>query len=106
MWLIPLALLGLAHAADLVDPKSLVSPRETHPPSWVYDPSHALSSQARADIDRAIDELDRATTSQIALVLMPTIGDETPRTFANALLRHWGVGQKGKNNGVVVLNVL
>jgi uncharacterized protein len=40
---------------------------------------------------------------QIAIVTVPTIGDDAIEDYALKILRDWGVGNKKTNNGVVIL---
>lgn len=46
---------------------------------------------------------DRATSTQIAVVTLPDLGSYAPAEMAFAIMDNWGVGQKGKNNGIVML---
>lgn len=47
--------------------------------------------------------LDKATTAQLVVVTVDSLNGETPEEFALNLGRAWGVGDKEKNNGIVVL---
>ena len=44
-----------------------------------------------------------ATGVQIALVTIPSLQGEPIEDVANTLYRAWGVGQKGKNEGILLL---
>lgn len=46
---------------------------------------------------------DRATSTQIAVVTLPDLGSYAPAEMAFAIMDNWGVGQKDKNNGIVML---
>jgi uncharacterized protein len=46
---------------------------------------------------------DDSTSNQIAVVTVPNLQGEDPIQFAVELGRRWGVGQEGRDNGVVLL---
>lgn len=72
---------------------------------WVSDPAGAISAR-QADINALISELERETSAEIAVVVLPSIGEFVPKEFATELFNHWGVGKKGKDNGILVLQIL
>ena len=51
-------------------------------------------------------ELEQKTTAQLVAVIVDTIGDSEIDEYANTLFRQWGIGQKDKNNGVLLLIAL
>ena len=46
---------------------------------------------------------ERATGNQLVVVTLPDLQGYDIATFSNLLARQWGVGQKGKNNGVLLV---
>lgn len=48
-------------------------------------------------------ELEEKTGAQVTVVVLKTIGDATIEEYAVELFRKWGIGQKGKDNGVLLL---
>jgi hypothetical protein len=48
-------------------------------------------------------DLEAATNVQFAVVILGSVADQTPQDFANRLFSLWGVGQKGKDNGILLL---
>jgi uncharacterized protein len=46
---------------------------------------------------------DDSTSIQIAIVTVPSIGDDVIDDYALKILRDWGVGNKKTNNGIVIL---
>lgn len=69
---------------------------------WVNDFAGVISPEYRTRIQALITELNQKTGAQIAVVTMPTIGDEDYTDYANRLYEDWGIGQKGKDNGVMI----
>jgi uncharacterized protein len=72
---------------------------------WVADPANVVANR-KADINQLITKLERDTSTEIAVAVLPTIGHLDPKSFAVALMERWKVGKAGKDNGVLVLHVL
>lgn len=73
---------------------------------WVSDPNNYLNPEDRATLNSIITETENASTAQIAVVVLTSIGDEVPRDFAVDLFEHWGIGQAEKDNGLLILTVI
>lgn len=54
-----------------------------------------LESKARA--------YHQQTGSEIAVLIVPTIGDQSLEDYAHDVFKAWGIGQKDKDNGVLFL---
>ncbi|WP_247232640.1 YgcG family protein [Telluribacter sp. SYSU D00476] len=78
-------------------------PAKPNPPRLVNDFANALSADQRAALERKLVAYDDSTSSQIALVIVPSVQPYDISEYAFKLGREWGVGKQGKNNGVVVL---
>lgn len=72
---------------------------------YTTDPSAILSPSARDTINAICARLEQQTGIESAVVLLPSIGGADVFDFAQSLFRQWGVGKKGKDNGVLVLFV-
>jgi uncharacterized protein len=72
---------------------------------FVTDPEGLLGS-ARGVIDARLRALEQRSGAEIALVILPSIGDAVPKQFATALFEAWGIGKKQVDNGVLILHVL
>src|SRR5215211_2917290 len=71
--------------------------------SWVADPSHHLEPATVDSLNALISALSRETGSEIAVVAVDSTSGFEPFDVALALHRMWGVGQKGRDNGIVLL---
>lgn len=91
-----LALCG-AVAAWGVDWKTL------RPQGYVSDFASVVDATARQRLEEYCASVERATGAQIALVVLPSLQNEPIEDVANTMFRAWGVGQKGKNGGVLLL---
>jgi uncharacterized protein len=98
-------LLGVTTAcmARPYDSAALPSPRSQN--TWVHDGAGVVADRT-GDIDKILDALERDTGAEVTVATVPSIGDEVPKDFATALFNAWGVGKKGKDNGVLVLHVI
>lgn len=72
---------------------------------YLCDPENILDMAARDSIDRMLYALEQQTGIQTVVAVVPTIGEADCFDFCHQLLNSWGVGQKGKDNGLVVLLV-
>jgi uncharacterized protein len=69
----------------------------------VTDYTNTLSADDKQKLESKLVAFNDSSSTQIAVVIMKSIGDYDVNEYAAALGRKWGVGQKGKNNGVMVL---
>ncbi len=70
---------------------------------YVQDYAGLLSQETKDRILAIGHELDEKTTAQIAVVTVKTLDDRPIADYANELFRSWGIGDKDKNNGVLLL---
>jgi uncharacterized protein len=82
-------------AQDIPDPPN--------PPRLVNDYAGVLT-QAQADaLEQKLVRFNDTTSTQITVVIVKTLFGYDKNDFAQRLGQKWGVGQKGRNNGIVVL---
>lgn len=72
---------------------------------YVSDPASLLSPLACDTINALFAALEAETGIEVAVVMLPSIGDEPVFNFSQALFRKWGIGKKKSNNGLLVLYV-
>ena len=73
---------------------------------WVSDPNNYLSLEEKTALNSMIFEIESKSTAQIAIVMLPSIGDEVPKDFAVKLFEYWGIGQAEKGNGLLILTII
>jgi len=78
------------------------NPRVTNG-TWVADPSQHLKPATIDSINSLLARLSRETGTEITVVAIDSTSGFEPFDVALALHRMWGVGQKGRDNGIVVL---
>ena len=73
------------------------------PVGFVNDFDSIFSETERADLLKLIKLHEAATTNQIAVVTVNDLGTYTDiEKYSLDLANYWGVGQKEKNNGVLI----
>jgi uncharacterized protein len=69
----------------------------------VTDYTNALSAKEKGLLERKLVGFNDLTGSQVAVVIMESTGKYDVKAYGLRLANSWGIGQKGKNNGVLVL---
>ena len=70
---------------------------------YVVDTAGIVSAEDRAQIEKIGEELREKTKAEIVVVTVRTLGDADIESYANKLFRSWGIGDKQKENGVLLL---
>jgi len=73
------------------------------PQGYVSDFANVVDASRRQRLEQYCASLEQTTGVQLAIVTVPSLDGEPVDQFANDLFRKWGVGQKGKDNGVLLL---
>jgi uncharacterized protein len=73
------------------------------PQGYVNDFAAVLTSAERQPLEALLNRLRARTGAEVVVVTLPSINDEPISTVANDLFKEWGVGQKGKDNGLLFL---
>ena len=69
----------------------------------VLDQTNTLTPEQKTTLKEKLEAYDRSTSTQIAIVIIPTLKGNSLEEVAFQIGRTWGVGQKDKNNGIVIL---
>lgn len=77
-------------------------PDKPNPPRLVNDFVGILSSAERAQLEQKLRTYNDSTSSQVTIVIVKTTEPYPIGDFAFQVGRKWGVGQQGKNNGIVI----
>ena len=87
----------------------LVAPRLasawTPPPlkGAVNDTAGKLSATEHASLEKEIADYRKRTTNEIVVFIIDSLGGETVEDVAYAAANTWGIGKKGKDNGVLLV---
>lgn len=77
-------------------------PEKPNPPRLVNDFADVLSASEENNLEQKLVRLNDTTSTQIAIVTINTYGDYDRAQYTFELANQWGVGQAGKNNGVLI----
>jgi uncharacterized protein len=69
----------------------------------VVDQAEILSPAEEQALTQALAAHEQATTNQVVVATIKDLQGYDIQDFAYQLGRHWGIGQKGKDNGVLLL---
>jgi uncharacterized protein len=75
------------------------------PTGYVSDFAGVVDAGSKASLEAYCARIEQATGAQMAFVTIPSLEDEAIEDVANDIFRSFGVGQKGKDNGVLLLLV-
>jgi len=92
------SIVGFISGISRADAQSLPDPV-----GKVNDFAGALEASQRATLESQLEDLERETSAEVALVTVPTLDGRSVEEYANALFNTWGIGKQGRDNGVLVL---
>ncbi|NJM15493.1 MAG: TPM domain-containing protein [Bacteroidales bacterium] len=78
-------------------------PEKPVPARLVNDFAGILSQTESQQLEKALSDFARSTSTQIAVVTVVSLDGYDVNMYANELATAWGIGQKGKDNGLVML---
>jgi uncharacterized protein len=81
-------------------------PEQPNPPRIVNDFAQMLTRQERQALENKLVGFNDTSSTQIAIVTITSIGDYDVADYTFQLGEKWGIGQRGKNNGVLILVAL
>lgn len=99
----PLFLLGallaiiLPHSAFAVTP----GPPE-HPNAYVIDLAGVMGADTQAQLNARLKELEQKTGAQMVVLTVGSLDGQDIASFSLATVEKWKLGQKGKDNGVLI----
>lgn len=69
----------------------------------IVDDAGLLTAEDRAAIEVDLAALEAKSSDQLVVVTLPSLQGYEIEDFGYQLGRHWGIGQKDKNNGVLLI---
>ncbi len=86
-------------------PETVPNPTKTVN-GYLSNPDKILSVQSETKINRLLLELERTTSIEFSIVILNSISGLPSKDFAVSLFEKWGIGKKGKDNGLLLLIAL
>jgi uncharacterized protein len=69
----------------------------------VVDAAHILSAATVEQLDQTLLAYEQQSTNQVVVATIPSLEGGTIEDYGYQLGRAWGIGQKGKDNGAVLI---
>lgn len=92
--LAPLLIAATARAQDPAIPA---------PTGYVNDVAGVMDEPSRAKLEAFLDQVEKKTGAQFAVLTMPTTAPLTPDEYKVKVFESWGIGRAGKDEGLLLL---
>ncbi len=69
----------------------------------VADQANVISPATKDQLTEILTNIENTTTDQIVIVTLPTLDGNSIEDYGYKLARHWGIGQKDKDNGAIII---
>ncbi|HEV2818371.1 MAG TPA: TPM domain-containing protein [Allosphingosinicella sp.] len=78
---------------------------QTYPPltGRVVDQADLLNPQQEAELNAKLEALEQASSRQLVVVTVPDLQGREIEEYGVGLGRAWGIGQRGANNGIILI---
>jgi uncharacterized protein len=73
------------------------------PTGFVNDVAQVMDESSRAELEGFLDQVKRKTGAQFAILTLKSTAPLTPSEYKVKVFERWGLGEKGKDNGVLML---
>jgi uncharacterized protein len=84
-------------------PLHAAEPKFPHLTGRVVDDAAMLSPSTKSRLTTMLARHEQATGQQVVVVTLPSLQGFTIEEFGYQLGRYWGIGQKGKNTGALLI---
>jgi uncharacterized protein len=78
-------------------------PAKPSPPRLVNDLANFLTPGEQNQLEQKLIAIDDSSSVQIVIVTLKSLNGYDINTFGPEMIRSWGIGQKGKNNGILII---
>lgn len=69
----------------------------------VVDDAGILSASTKSELDAMLAQHEHSTGNQVVVVTLDSLQGHSIEDYGYQLGRYWGIGQKGKNNGAILI---
>jgi uncharacterized protein len=73
------------------------------PTGFVNDFAGVISGATRGHLESLLSSFEKATGNEVAVATLPSLDGRVIEELAPDLYKQWGIGKKGKDNGVLFL---
>jgi uncharacterized protein len=86
--------------------KTIPNPQTANSAAFVSNPDGILKGESVQQINQMLGDLRKQNGSEVAVVVVNSIGLEEIKPFATSLFKEWGIGTAQNSNGLLVLFVM
>jgi uncharacterized protein len=72
----------------------------------IVDLAHIVPADLAAELSRELETHEAKTGNQVAVLVLPSLGEEPLEPYSHRVATTWALGQKGRDNGVLLLIAL
>ncbi len=87
----------------LIKGQSSDIPEKPVPAKLVNDYAGFLTPMEQTNLEHKLVAIDDSSTTQIAVVIVKSLNGYEINDFGTRIIQKWGIGQKEKNNGILIL---
>jgi uncharacterized protein len=81
---------------------AVTPPIPAQPPQYVVDLAGVLDAGTRDSLNTRLKDLEAKTTAQVVVLTINSLDGEPIEDVSHQTAVKWGIGQKGKDNGVLI----
>lgn len=70
---------------------------------YVNDYAHMISSPVKSRLEKELKHFEETDSTQIVILTIPSLEGEVLEEFSIKVAEKWKIGQKGKDNGVILI---
>ena len=82
--------------------QAVTPPIPAHPTQYVVDLAGVIDAGNRARLNAMLHDLEAKTTAQVVVLTINSLDGEPIENFSHQTAVQWGIGKKGKDNGVLI----
>jgi uncharacterized protein len=82
---------------------AVTPPLPARPPGHVVDLAGVLPPEQEGGLEKLLVDLEHKTTAQMVVLTILSLDGEPLNEFSLQTAQNWGIGQKGKDNGLLFL---
>lgn len=82
--------------------QNIPNPKVSDSRNYVSNPDGIIQTATVNQMNVLLDSLETATRTEVAVVIIESIGDQQIELFATDLFKLWGVGKEKKDNGLLI----
>lgn len=71
--------------------------------AWMIDKTNTLSAAQQSELNKLLENHEKQTQEQFIVLMIPTLNGESIEEYAVKVFEKWQLGQKGKDNGLLLV---